>query len=217
MSDRWPVDTLHQVYLCTSLLEQTVHDAQCVVAVHLLQEPSIVIFVCITTLDNHTPPYSDIVLNVCIEKDRGFVTFNLRRASLVFSTRILGTVYLSLRRMPVLNTWRGLATPTCTTFLLVGSIHQQNLSAEGLRVSSLQPWETLLFQPRNRTVSTNRPAQQCENNHAWSKRGKQHPGNIAWIPQPVRALFPWVKWFSGLQSLAYGKIAVNAWFCSHPE
>jgi len=67
-----------------SVLEESVHDAQCVVTA---QEPSTIINVSIIMLTNHTIQYSNIVLNVCTEvtqKDRGFVSFKLSQGIIIF-------------------------------------------------------------------------------------------------------------------------------------
>jgi len=61
------------------VLEQSVHDAQCVVTARLQQDSSVIINVDITVSTNHTPPCPGIVPNVGIEvsqTDRGFVSFN---------------------------------------------------------------------------------------------------------------------------------------------
>jgi len=50
----WPNQYLHQVYLCKSVLEESVQYAPCVVAVQLQHEALIVINISTTMLVNHT-------------------------------------------------------------------------------------------------------------------------------------------------------------------
>ena len=79
MRNCWPNESPHQVYLCTSLLEKSVHYAQCVITAQLQQEISVITYVSITTSANRTLPYPSVVSNVCIkisQKDRGVVSFN---------------------------------------------------------------------------------------------------------------------------------------------
>jgi len=45
----------------------------------------------------------------------------------------------------------------------------------------------------------------------------QHPNIVIWLPRPVRALFPWVRWCSNFQLLAFSKIAAYARILSRPE
>ena len=61
------------------ILEESVHDAQCVVTAQLQLQPSVAINISITMLVNHTATHPRIVPKVCIEvsqKDRGFISFN---------------------------------------------------------------------------------------------------------------------------------------------
>jgi len=63
-----------------SLLDESVHVAQCVVTAQMQKDTLVVIYVSITMSANHTLAYSDIVPNVCIhvsQRDRGFVSFDL--------------------------------------------------------------------------------------------------------------------------------------------
>jgi len=62
-----------------------------------------------------------------------------------YSALEFGSVYLYRTQGPTTS------TSTCTPSLLVGSIHQHSLPAEGLPV---------LAQPRSKRVSTYRPIQQ---------------------------------------------------------
>jgi len=80
------------------VLEESVHDAQCVVTTELEQERSFIIYISITMLANHTLPYTSIVPSTaCIEVPRRTVdslSLPHSRASLVSSTNS-GTVHLS--------------------------------------------------------------------------------------------------------------------------
>jgi len=70
---------LESVLVHIYVLEESVHDAQCVVTTQLQQESSVIINVSITMSANHILPYTSIVSNMCIEvsqKYRGFVSFN---------------------------------------------------------------------------------------------------------------------------------------------
>jgi len=70
-----------------TVLEESVHDAQCTLTAQLEQESSV--NVSITMLVDHTTPYHDVVPNVCIEVTKRIVdsiALTLRRASLISST-----------------------------------------------------------------------------------------------------------------------------------
>jgi len=61
------------------MLDESVHDAYCVVTAQSQQGPSVVTYVSITMLANHTFLCPSIVSNVCIEvsqKDSAFVRFS---------------------------------------------------------------------------------------------------------------------------------------------
>jgi len=61
------------------MLDKSVPDAQCVVTAQLQLESSVIIYINIITLANHTLLYPNIVPNVCIvvsQTDRGFICFN---------------------------------------------------------------------------------------------------------------------------------------------
>jgi len=49
-----------------SVLEKSVHDAQCVITAQLQHKPSVIIYVSTTMLANHTILFFSVVSNACI-------------------------------------------------------------------------------------------------------------------------------------------------------
>jgi len=64
MSDLWPNESLHQVYLCKHVLEESVNFTRFIVTAQLWQEPTIVFYVSTTILGNNTFSHP---CTVCIE------------------------------------------------------------------------------------------------------------------------------------------------------
>jgi len=86
VSDPLPNKSVLGVFVHISVLEESVHDIQCVVGTQLHQEPSVVIYVSITMLTNHALPHPGIVPNACIKVSRRILdsfTIIVRRASLL--------------------------------------------------------------------------------------------------------------------------------------
>jgi len=50
------------------VLEESVHEALCVVTAQLHEESSVVIYVTISTPTDHTPPYPRLLLTVCAKR-----------------------------------------------------------------------------------------------------------------------------------------------------
>ena len=94
MSDRWYKESLQQVNLCKFVLEETVHDAQCVITAQLQQEPSVIINVKVT---DYTPPYPGIVLKLCF--------WSLLNGTWVRWLQFFARHHLFLPRIRVQYTW----------------------------------------------------------------------------------------------------------------
>ena len=148
-----------------SVLEESVHDAQCVVATQLQQESSVIINVSITMSANHILQYTGIVPNMSIEVSQSIVdllVLTLYRHH-YFPLRIPGTMHLNLDvyLYRTRGEWRCLTTSTQTPSQwdpFINTVWQLRVKD----VHPLQPGYTSLAQRRSRTVSTHRPtAQQC--------------------------------------------------------
>jgi len=102
----------------------------------------------------------------------------------------------------------------------VGSIHQHTLSTEALQViCQLINLDKLCWLDAG--VDEFPPIVQLftvrASHDTSSKRCEQHPGNIGWLPRPVRALYLRVKWCSSFHPLTYGKRAIFGCSSSLPE
>ena len=184
-----------------SVLEQSVHDAQCAVIGQLHQESSVIIDVSIIMSADHTPP--------------SFPTCALK------SPKTIGDSLNFFHQFWVQCTWvwavclyqsQGVA---CS--FPPGGIHQSTqFSSWWLASTPMTAWANFAGSTPEQEFP---PVVQLNSVRTTTLREMpHHSGIIVWLPRPVRVLFLWAKWRFSFQLLAYGEITVvYTWLSSLPE